>query len=129
MTTTRESVREVRDGGSVRGVQDGGAVAAPERDAHERIYDEAMACIADMAGVSAAPCTDDPWPATEEIDVRAIEPPAPSRRSSSTEPDSASSPHAASALAGLVAAGRPADSGRPWRRWFSVRARRSLVAR
>jgi hypothetical protein len=68
-----------------------------EMDAIERLYDRAMASIADMTGPFARPDFSDPWPETEEIDISAIEPPKPTRRPS-PEPVPA----------------------RPWRRWFAL---------
>ena len=126
MTTTWESVREIQDGESVREVRDGDAVTAPDLDDLERMYDKAMACIAEIAGPVAAG-TADPWPDTEEIDVNAIQPPAPSRRSSIPEPASPS--HEPWVLAGPVATSCWAASRRPWWQWFPIRANRSRAAR
>jgi hypothetical protein len=112
MTRTSQAAGEVRDGEDVPG---------SGLDAIERMYDETMASIADMA----VPYVE-PWPATEEIDVAAIEPPVPSRRPS-TEPDPASNP--------LTAVARPAAMEcaavprRPWHRWFSFRALGATPAR
>jgi hypothetical protein len=99
-------------------VQGGTDVTAPELDAIARMYDEAKARIADLADPSAEPVATDLWPETEEIDVAAIEPPVPSRRSS-TEPDMASNPLTAVAR---PATERPGALRRPWRRWFSLGA-------
>ena len=128
MTTTWESAGDVQDGAGVTEVRDGdGDVTAPELDALERTYDEAMACIADMAGAW-APDTEDPWPETEEIDVRAIKPPEVSRRASTPQQATASPAREPRALARQVAARRPEAALRPWRRWFADRANRSLPA-
>ena len=70
-----------------------------EMDAIERMYDQAMAHIADMTGPFARLDFSDPWPATEEIDISAIEPPQPTRR-----PTPERSPD------------------RPWRRWLALLA-------
>ena len=126
MTTTWESVGKTEDAESVREVGDGGGVTAPDLDAVERMYDEAMACIAEMAGPVAA-ATADPWPETEEIDVNAIKPPTASSGSSAPEP--ASPTHEPWVLAGPFATSCWAASPRPWWQWFSIRANRSRAAR
>jgi hypothetical protein len=87
MTTASQAAGEVRDG------EDGPGSGL---DAVERMYDETMASIADMA----VPY-EESWPATEEIDVASIQPPAPVRRTTS-------GPAPASGLRRL------------WRRWFPV---------
>jgi hypothetical protein len=74
-------------------------------DAIERMYDETMATIAGMA----VPY-EDWWPATEEIDVASITPPAPARRAT-PGPDHAS---------GLR---------RLWRRWFPTGTWGTLATR
>jgi hypothetical protein len=67
-----------------------------EMVAIERMYDQAMANTADMTGPFARPDFSDPWPATEEIDISAIEPPTPTRRPT---PE--------------------LSTDRPWRRWLA----------
>lgn len=96
MTTTSQAAGKVQEGEDVTG---------PELDTIERMYDETMACIADMADPYV-----EPWPETEEIDVASIKPPAPARRSR-PEPDRAPGPR------------------RPWRRWFSFGAWGAVAAR
>ena len=122
MTTTWDSVGRIQAGESARKARDGDGVTAPDLDAVERMYDEAMACIAEMAGPVAA-ATADPWPETEEIDVNAIMPPAASTTSSTPEPGSPT--HEPWVLAGPVAPSCWAASPRPWWQWFSIRANRS----
>jgi hypothetical protein len=73
-----------------------------EMHAIERMYDDAMASIADMTARFAKPDVSEPWPATEEIDIASIQPPVPTRRS-------VPEPHPTSA---------PAPR-RPWLRWLS----------
>jgi hypothetical protein len=75
-----------------------------EMAAIERLYDEAMANIAEMTAPFAKPDFSEPWPETEEIDIASIQPPTPTRWAA-PEP---------------VAIDRPAPR-RPWQRWFSFR--------
>lgn len=126
MTAMSRAVRETRDGDTVIESQDGEDVGAADLDAIERMYEEAKACIAEAIGWPASETTD-PWPETEAIDVRTIKPPAP--RSSSPAPDPTSSPRAEESPACALATDRPAVSPRPWRRWFSPRAKGSDVTR
>ena len=118
MTTTRQALGKIRDGNHVAAIPGGEDVGAWDPDAIGRMYDEAKANIADPAAAWADEDVTDPWPETEKIDVRAIQPPAASR-ASSPEP---ASPRALEAPAGPAAPEPPADAGRPrlaWRRWFS----------
>jgi hypothetical protein len=75
-----------------------------EMAAIERLYDQAMANIAEMTAPFAKPDFSEPWPETEEIDIASIQPPAPTRLPA-PEP---------------VAIDPPAPR-RPWLRWFSFR--------
>ncbi|HLM05838.1 MAG TPA: hypothetical protein VK402_11695 [Blastococcus sp.] len=127
MTAMSQAVRETRDGETVMEIQDGEDVGAPDLDAIERMYEEAKACIAEATGWP-APETADPWPETEAIDVGAITPPAPSRRSGPA-PDPTSAPGADESPASALATDRLAVAPRPWRRWFSPRARESGAPR
>ena len=45
----------------------------------DRLYDEAMADIAEMTAPFAKPDFSEPWPETEEIDIASIQPPMPTR--------------------------------------------------
>jgi hypothetical protein len=76
-----------------------------ETTAIERLYDEAMANIAEMTAPFAKPDLSEPWPETEEIDVALIEPPVPTRV-----------PHPAPASAGLPV------PRRAWVRWLFFRS-------
>lgn len=122
MTAMSQAVRNTGDGETVIEIHDGDDVGAPELVAIERMYEEAKACIAERTG-RPAPETADAWPETEAIDVRAIKPPAPSRRSSPM-PDATSSPRADDPPVCAMATDRPTVSPGQWRRWFSPRSPR-----
>ena len=76
-----------------------------EMAAIERLYDQAMANIADLTAPFAKPDLSEPWPETEEIDLALIEPPTPTRA-----PDRAPEP-----------AGMPVPR-RAWVRWLFFRS-------
>ena len=128
MTAMREAVRETPDGGIETEIQDGedvGIDRTPNLDAIDHMYEEAKACIAESIGWPPSEMTE-PWPETKAIDLRAIQPPAPSRRSSSA-PDLTSSARRADAPACELATDRLVVPRRAWRRWFSLRAGESVV--
>ncbi len=120
MTSIRKALGATQNGNYAAEIPVGEQVTGWDPDAIGRMYDEAKANIADEAGTWAADDAEEPWPETEEIDVGAIEPPTPSRRS---EPASAPSPSLLEAPAARPAPEPPSLPGRPWRawrRWFTA---------
>ena len=122
MTTIRKASGHTPDGNHVWDVPDGEAVPAWDPDAIARMYAEAKANIADEAGVWAHDA-EEPWPATEAIDLRTMTPPE-AFRASSVEADPASSRNEPETTDGHLVAESPEGPVAPpgtWRRWFSRR--------